>query len=501
MPSEESTFRPAMKLMSGRVAAFAITFVTPVLLVRLFSQTDFGTYKQFFLVTSIPYLIGCAFSESLFYFLPRDPARSARYVINSMAMLLATGLIGAIAILLNAQRIAVLMSNSSLSSYAAVMGFYLVFMLVGTVLEITMISRKKYTLAAGTYVVSDLLRALLLVGAAFLGRSLYWALWGSVLFFAIRVAAVFIYCHREFQGGLHFDRQIMREQWAYTIPYTLASIVYIAQQNYHQFAVAHHFDPATFAIYSVGCLQIPLVDFLSTPTSNVMMVRIAENLRDGRLRDVLPIWHDTTRKLALLFTPFVGLLIVNSYQIITFLFTKAYSASVPIFMVWCLSILLVCFQTDGVLRVFAEIRYMFVINGVRLAVLVLLMGWFLSTFHLMGAVMITLGGMALAKVMALVRIRKVLQSSYQEFLPWKSLGGALIAAMVSAIPGIIINAKLDFPPVVLLPISGVVYVITYVMAVLVLGLLTKDEIATIKSTLAVWNRRPLQSTRQASAGM
>jgi O-antigen/teichoic acid export membrane protein len=119
------------------------------------------------------------------------------------------------------------------------------------------------------------------------------------------------------------------------------------------------------------------VDFLSTPTSNVMMVRIAENLRDGRLRDVLPIWHDTTRKLALLFTPFVGLLIVNSYQIITFLFTKAYSASVPIFMVWCLSILLVCFQTDGVLRVFAEIRYMFVINGVRLAVLVLLMGWFL----------------------------------------------------------------------------------------------------------------------------
>ena len=33
---------------------------------------------------------------------------------------------------------------------------------------------------------------------------------------------------------------------------------------------------------------------------------------------------------------------------------------------------------DGVLRVFAEIRYMFVINGVRLAVLVLFMGWFLS---------------------------------------------------------------------------------------------------------------------------
>src|SRR5436190_19307196 len=87
MPSEESTFRPAMKLMSGRMAAFAITFLTPVLLVRLFTQAEFGTYKQFFLVTSTPYLVGCAFSECLFYFLPKDPARSARYVMNSLAML------------------------------------------------------------------------------------------------------------------------------------------------------------------------------------------------------------------------------------------------------------------------------------------------------------------------------------------------------------------------------------------------------------------------------
>src|SRR5262247_3849852 len=104
MSSEESTFRPAIKLMSGRIAAFAITFLTPVLLVRLFTQTEFGTYKQFFLVTSTPYLIGCAFSECLFYFLPKDPNRSARYVINSMAMLTATGVICGIAILLNAGR-------------------------------------------------------------------------------------------------------------------------------------------------------------------------------------------------------------------------------------------------------------------------------------------------------------------------------------------------------------------------------------------------------------
>src|SRR2546422_3307780 len=105
---------------------------------------------------------------------------------------------------------------------------------------------------------------------------------------------------------------------------------------------------------------------------------------------------------------------------------------------------------------------MFVTNVVRLGMLLLLMGWFfLSTFHLMGAVMITLAGMVLAKTMALIRIRKVLQSTYVGFLPWKSLGRTLVAAMLAAVPEVLINATLAVPTLVLLPVSGMAYTTTY----------------------------------------
>jgi O-antigen/teichoic acid export membrane protein len=318
--------------------------------------------------------------------------------------------------------------------------------------------------------------------------------------FAMRVCAAFVYFRWEFGGEVRFDFQLMREQWSYVLPYTLAGIVQVIQQNYHQYAVAFNFDAATFAIYSVGCLQIPLVDFLATPTSNVMMVRMAENLRDGKISSLMEIWHDTTRKLALLFFPFVGLLLVNAYPLITLLFTKAYAASVPIFMVWSLSILLATFQTDGVLRVFAEIRYMFITNVVRLAMLLLLMGWFLTTFRLMGAVLITLFGMALSKIMAFVRIRKVLQTNYREFLPWKSLGGTLVAAMLAAIPGLLLNAKVGAPSLVLLPISGLVYMVTYCVLALIFGLVSKEEVAAIKRLISTWTRGPVQAVRQASLG-
>ena len=461
--------------MSGRMLAFGLTFLTPVLLVRIFSQAEFGTYKQFTLITYTLYLVGqLGLAECLFYFLPANPESGARYALNSLLMLGASGLVCLAGLLLSSPRLGVWMSNPALKEYVPIMGLYLLFMLMGTVLEITMIARKRYKLAAFTYVSSDLLRAIFLVVPAIVTRSLAWALIGGVTFFFLRVCAIFGYFRSEFGKGLGFDRNLLKAQWTYAVPFSLSVLVQVIQQNYHQYAVAFHFDTATFAIYSVGCLQIPLVDFMATPASNVMMVRMAE-LREGEPHRLLPIWHDTTRKLTLLLFPFVGLLIVNAYHLITLLFTTAYVASVPIFMVWSLSILLTAFQTDGVLRVFAEMRFLFAANVVRLIAIFLLMGWFLSRFNLIGAVLITLLGILVAKVMAIVRIRTVLRTTLMQVLPWKNLGGILMVSMLAAVPALIINSKLDVPAIFILPISSMAYMITYGVLVLSCGLLSEGE--------------------------
>src|SRR5207247_2598907 len=80
------------------------------------------------------------------------------------------------------------------------------------------------------------------------------------------------------------DAALLRRQLAYAVPFQLSAIVEILQGNLHNYAVSHYFDAATFAIYSVGCLRIPLVDFVLNSVSNVMMVRMAEEIRDGRMR-------------------------------------------------------------------------------------------------------------------------------------------------------------------------------------------------------------------------
>ena len=66
-------------------------------------------------------------------------------------------------------------------------------------------------------------------------------------------------------------------------------------------------------------------------------------------------------------------------------------------------------------------------------------------------------------------------------------------AMVSAVPSVILNAKLVVPPLVLLPVSGMAYMATFSLLVLAFGLLTEQEKAVMKRSLYVWNRRSAES--------
>jgi len=483
---KDSTFRPALMLMGGRALAFTATFFVPVVLTRVFTPAEFGTYKQFFLLVSMLYGIGqIGMAESLYYFLPSSLEGAGRYVINSALTLgvVGTAILGGL--IFTSSTVSAWMGASRLTPMA---GLYLLLMLTSCVLEIVWITRKKYRLATISYASSDIVRAILLIAPALLFRTVEAVILGGLLFCVARACATALVLRHEFRGELRPDAALLKTQLTYALPFALAVVVDVLQANYHQLAVSSYFDKATFAIYAVGCLQIPLVDFMATPASSVMMVRMGEEIRDGRRKSLLPIWHDTTRKLALVFFPLVGMLVVNANALITTLFKEAYAASVPIFMVWSLSIFFASIQTDGVMRVFAQTRFLFVVNLLRLALLMTVMHWFLAHFNLVGAVMVTLCGMAFAKTMALIRMRKLLETSFSTLLPWEKIGGILLAAMLSALPVALLNGRMSAPPWALLFIGGALYTLAYVTAVLVLRILTDSERQAITSWLVRWKR-------------
>ena len=456
----DSATRPTLVLVIGRSIGFAASFAIAIVLARLFDPALFGTYKQFFLVFATLYgVLQLGMAESLYYFVPRRSEHTGRYVSNAMATLALAGGAGTVALYVARTAIAEWL-NPELAAYILPLGLFLTFTLTSTVLEIVMVSGRRHVAAAVTYAVSDIVRTLLLILPALAFVSLRAVVIGATVFAGLRLAATLVLLWREFGRDLRIDPSLWREQLAYALPFALAVGLEVVLINYHQYVVASRVDAATFAIYAVGCLQIPLYDLVVTSSVNVLMVRMAGAPRG---RAALAVWHDTVCRLAFLIFPLTALLLAGAHSLIVGLFTATYAASVPIFMVWALTMLPAVMAVDAVLRVYAQTRFLLVMNLVRFACVAGLIGASLSAFGLNGAVLVTLLAMTVTKALGAARVAWLMGAGVRDALPWGHLAGIAAIAGASAVPVLWLEHSVTWPPLATFAAGTAVYAATYAL--------------------------------------
>lgn len=488
----EAIFRPVMILMSGRVLGFIAAFAIPIVLARVFDQHDFGTYKQLFLIHAT--LFGFAqlgMAESLYYFLPIESRNSGAYIFNALLVMGGAGLLCALLLTWQRDAVSVLLNNADLTHYIPYIGLYLLLILLGLVLEIVLTSKRQHVGASFSYAGSDLVRALFMVVPVLWIADLNWLMTGAVAFALIKVVVTMLYLMRSTDVELRTNRQQLSRHLAYALPFGFAGIIEVMQLNFHLYAVSYSFDAVTFAIYSVGCLQVPLIDILTSTTSSVMMVNMRQKVLEQDYAAVLAIWLDSVRKISLLLLPLVTLLVIVAPVLIVLLFGEAYRGSVPVFIVWTASTVLTCLLTDSVLRVFAQNRYLIIQNVIRLAIVVLLIQFFLDRLGLIGAVLVTTLASAVIKVMALQRARMLMKVSWSALLPWWSLLKTILICGVAALPALFVMEFLVLSPFLKLIVISAVFTLVYTFLVFLCGPLTQEE----KRQLLTWSTAPLMRFR------
>ena len=415
--------------MSGRMVAFAATFFVPVVLARILSQAEFGTYKQLFLLYGTLYYIAqLGMAESLFYFLPSASRQAGRYVANAMLFLTVTGL-GCRDSAARGRASTRRVAEQSGAGDATSPGSGRSWADAGVERARDRDGRPR-ALSAGV----DLLRRLRSAPRAVSSCCRRSCFAGSTCCSSARSpsrpcgwSATLVYLARTFAGGSPAQtRARSRRQLRYTLPFGLATVLEICQANLHLYAVSYYVDAATFAIYAVGCLQIPVVDLVATSAGNVMMVRMAEGAARGR-PGPRTAWRSGARPSRHLALGAGAGGRACCWSRLTrsssLLFTDQYAAAVPIFMIWSLAILPAIFMTDAALRVYAQTRFLVVLNAIRLGVIAVLILWSMSTFGLAGAVMLTLVAAVLTKVLALMRVARVHGGvGPRALVPWASLG-------------------------------------------------------------------------------
>ena len=91
----ESVLAKARPLVLARAFSAGMTFLIPVVLARLLDLTEYGTFKQFFLLATTLYLaLTLGMPQSLYYFLPRAAGEEHRsYLTQTLLWLLGAGVL------------------------------------------------------------------------------------------------------------------------------------------------------------------------------------------------------------------------------------------------------------------------------------------------------------------------------------------------------------------------------------------------------------------------
>lgn len=430
-------------LVLARLFGAGLTFCIPFVLARVLAKEDYGTYFQLFLIaTTLHYVLPFGVVQSLYYFVPRAgekrPWLGQTLLYMSAAGLVAAGLVWALL-----EPVARQFNNPALLEYRAALAAYTGLLLGGFPLEVSLTSQGRTKHSAVVYGVSEVVRTAAMVVPCLLGFGLHGMMLAVAGFALVRYVAAWVLVPRG--SGPLLRAGLWREQLAYAAPFGLAMAVAIPQQNAHLYMVAGAVAPALYAVYRVGCSQLPLVDLLYTPTSEVLMVRLGELENQGRLEEGVVAFLEAAGKLAFVFLPFAAFLFAAAPEFIGTFYTAEYLPAVPIFRVSVLGVVFAILPMDGVLRARGHTRAILHSYLLKAAVTVPLVWVGVKQFGLMGAVaswalaeMVGKGALLVCVPRALSTPERALR--IRDVIPWRELGKASLAAVAAAVGVFLLRA-------------------------------------------------------------
>lgn len=413
-----SLLRRASPLIIGRGLSAVLTFAIPVVLARRLEPHAYGTYKQFFLVAATCTLMGqVGIPASLYYFLPRARGERGRYLVQALAGLLLLGSLAAIAVAATAGELAYRFDNPDYAALAPPLALYVAASMGALPLEIALTATGRTGWAAVTYVLSDLARTTALVAPILAGAGLPGLAWAAVVFAGLRLLAAWAVALTRSGGELRApSRASIVAQVRYSLPLGAAVVLAVAHTQLPMYVVAALTDGATFALFTVGVLQLPLTEMIYASMVEVMMVRLGEPGARA-----VAIFREAVGRLALFFLPLAALMWAVAPELIPALYTPTYARAAPIFMIASAEIVLSTLPVDGLLRAMNATRVIFKVNALRLVTTAVAVPSCLILFGLPGAMAAYVLTQLLGKALLLGAASAGLGVPVKELLPGRAL--------------------------------------------------------------------------------
>ncbi len=480
--------------MSAKTAAFILSFMLPLLLVRRLNPHEFGLYKQVFLVVGTAVtMLPIGFGMSAYYFLPREPERQGAIIFNILIFYLAISLLVYFLLVLRPSLLAVILNSPELADFSGLVGMVILLWAISPLLEVIAVANQESRAASLFIIASQFTRVLLLMSAATFFASVKSLIYAAAIQGVLQVAVLLVYLHKRFPNyWRRFDWQMLRTQLSYALPLGFAGLLYSMQTDLHNYFASYHYDAATYAVYAIGCFQLPLVGILSESVCSVMIPRVSFLQKQGERREIIELMARVMRKLAAIYFPLYIFLMVAGREFITVLFTDRYLASWPIFAINLTMLPVSILVLDPVMRAFAEQRYFLLRLRLGLIALLIVALWLVTRYAGLTAIISVVVLFSLIeRIVTAIRMGRIVGVQRSDIRLLKDVGKIAVCSLVAGL--IALLTKIYLPnahPLLLLIVSGIVFSVSYLSAFLMSAILTAGEWEMLQRQIARVRRMP-----------
>ncbi|MFP4139629.1 MAG: oligosaccharide flippase family protein [Planctomycetota bacterium] len=318
----------------GLVAMLAV-------LARWMSKETFGTYTQLQLVVTLLVTVcGLSLPSSLYYFVPKlGPGRRRELLTNTIIVAAGCGLLSAAIMVLASDGVAALFDNPRLAAIFRMFWLYPVarmFLMLGRPFFIS-IDRP---VRGGGYLIATIaveagILIVLTVAGWPLERTLYYLV---AVECALAIVMVADMARLSGRGGEAPQRRrsLLLGQLAYILPVFAATVVSVLGKYFDKLLISTYFEPAEFAVYAVGAMELPVFAVVTISVFNGIMPEMVTHWEKGNSAEALRLWKGAARKCSLVVYPVFAMFLVCAQDVIILLFGAPFREATWPFVIYLL---------------------------------------------------------------------------------------------------------------------------------------------------------------------
>jgi len=473
-----SLLKRAVVLSFARFSNQAIVLLSPVLLVRILSVGEYGSYREFMLyVGLIGPLVSFGIARSLPFLIPKYPEQERTWVTQTVLFVAACSSVAIIVIFLFGDLIR---ANTSFDFITALQ-LYLVFFTNLDFIELYWLGKKRtdYVLYYSTGRL--LARTIVVVTAALLTKDALSIVYCLVALESLRCFLVLWYAYSRRWFTLRMTRKSLALQVSYFLPLGSGAVIETVNSRSGMLFVSTILGAEALAFYVIGSFATRIIDIFRGAIADVIFPDIVE-VRSATPKDALPLWQRATIWYCVMLFPVAVLFGYYADAIVTILFTKEYSEAIPVFSAFAFMLILSCFDFHLPLRAQNANRYFLIGSVIALVTNLSLLYPMYLIFGLLGPAI----GFILSRLVFTVylasRTMHIYKVSFIELVPWRDVSKVFVAAAICA--PILVAGKYFVEHLFLRSvIFGLPYLMAYFFAIRILSVSEADAIVRALTSL------------------